>query len=329
MPAPKQPAAKRGARTTAPRPGRADDAAAPRGTLIIVGGHEDKEGDQLILKALATRAGGGRLVVATVASQVPDELWGDYEPLFRELGVRDVVHLDVQSRQDAQQEDRLRLLDGATAVFFTGGDQLKITSQLGDSPLYERIRQIYIEGGTVAGTSAGASVMAETMLVSGDSSASPRIGTGVRMAPGLGLFPGVIVDQHFAQRGRVGRLVAAVAQNPRILGVGIDEDTAIVCEPDGCFKVIGQGAVYVLDGSRVTYSNLTEEDSDRALSTYDVRLHMLTMGDEFDLATRTPRNRPAEEVEREIVEEAKPAPRPGKAAKAPRTPRRPTAAARG
>jgi cyanophycinase len=150
------------------------------------------------------------------------------------------------------------------------------------------------------------------------------------MAAGLGLFPGVIVDQHFAERGRVGRLVAAVAQNPRILGVGIDEDTAIICEPDGCFSVLGRGAVYVLDGSTVSYSNLTEEDSDRALSTFGVRLHMLTMGDEFDLATRTPHNRPAEEVERRIVEEArKAAARPKKAAKAPRAPRRKSAAARG
>jgi cyanophycinase len=210
------------------------------------------------------------------------------------------VHLDVGSRLEAQEEGRLRLLDDAAVVFFTGGDQLKITSQLGDSPLYERIRRIYLDGGTVAGTSAGASVMAETMLVSGESDASPRVGSVVRMAPGLGLLPGVIVDQHFAERGRVGRLVGAVAQNPRILGVGIDEDTAIVCEPGACFSVLGRGAVYVLDGSAVTYSNLTDEESDRALSTFGVRLHMLTMGDEFDLARRAPRSRPAEEAERAV-----------------------------
>ncbi|MDF1503595.1 cyanophycinase [Roseisolibacter sp. H3M3-2] len=322
MPPRKRPP-KRPARTTAPRPTRADDAAGARGTLIIVGGHEDKTDERLILTALARRVNGGRLVVATVASQEPDALWRDYEAVFGDLGVRHVVHLDVQSRQEAQEPDRLRLLDSADAVFFTGGDQLKITSQLGDSPLYERIRQIYLEGGTVAGTSAGASVMAETMLVSGESDASPRIGTGVRMAPGLGLFPGAIIDQHFAERGRVGRLVGAVAQNPRILGVGIDEDTAIVLEPGGCFSVLGRGAVYVLDGARVTYSNLTEEETDRALSTFDVRLHMLTMGDAFDLATRTPANRPAEEAERELVDEAKPARRPKRA------PRRKPAATRG
>jgi cyanophycinase len=287
--------------THPPRPGRPDDAESPRGTLIVVGGHEDKEGDRLILRAIAAHAAGGRLVVATVASQEPQELWRTYQPIFRELGVRDVVHLDVASRQEAQEEDRLRLLDGATALFFTGGDQLKITSQLGDSPLYERIRQLYLQGGTVAGTSAGASVMAETMLVSGESDASPRIGSTARMAPGLGLFPGVIVDQHFAERGRVGRLIGAVAQNPRILGIGVDENTAVVCGPGRCFQVLGSGAVYVLDGSTVTYSNLTEEETDRALSTFDVRVHLLTMGDAFDLAERRPYSRPAEEVEREIV----------------------------
>jgi cyanophycinase len=287
--------------TNPPRPGRPDDAVAPQGTLIIVGGHEDKEGDRLILRAVANQVRGGRLVVATVASQEPEDLWRTYEPLFRELGVREVAHLDVGTRQQAQEEDRLRVLDGATVLFFTGGDQLKITSQLGDSPLYERIRKLYLDGGTIAGTSAGASVMAETMLVSGESSASPRIGGTVRMAPGLGLFAGAIIDQHFAERGRVGRLIGAVAQNPRILGIGIDEDTAIVCSPGRCFEVVGSGAVYVCDGSTVTYTNLTDEESDRALSTFDVRVHMLTMGDSYDMADRRPSNRPAEELEREII----------------------------
>jgi cyanophycinase len=245
---------------------------------------------------------GGRLVVATVASAVPDELWADYEPLFRGFGITDVVHLDVANRGEAKSEEKLRLLDGASGVFFTGGDQLKITSQLGDSPIYARVREIYLEGGVVAGTSAGASVMAETMMVAGAGDESHRIGSALQMAPGFGLFPGVILDQHFAQRGRIGRLVAAVAQNPRILGIGIDEDTAILCEPGRCFTVLGSGAVYVVDGSDVTYSNLTEEEArDRTLSVFGVRLHLLSMGDSYDVALRRPANAPAEEVEAAII----------------------------
>ena len=273
----------------------------PKGTLIIVGGHEDKKEERLILRAVAERAGSGRLVVATVASTKPDELWQTYEPLFRRLGARHVYHLNVESREEAKSEQKVRILDDATVVFFTGGDQLKITSQLGDTPIYSRLRDFYERGGTIAGTSAGASVVCETMMVSGSGSESQRIGGSLQMAPGLGFLPGVIVDQHFAERGRIGRLTAAVAQNPRILGIGIDEDTAIVCDPKHCFRVLGSGAVYVVDGSDVSYTNLTEEETDRTLTVFNVRLHLLTQGDEFDLMTRTPTSHPAEEIERELV----------------------------
>ena len=139
------------------------------------------------------------------------------------------------------------------------------------------------------------------MLVSGSGSESHRIGGSLQMAPGFGFLPGVIIDQHFAERGRIGRLTAAVAQNPRIVGMGIDEDTAVVCNPKHCFRVLGAGAVYVVDGSDVTYTNLTEEQTDRTLTVFNVRLHLLSQGDEFDLTTRTPTSHPAEEVERELV----------------------------
>jgi cyanophycinase len=212
-----------------------------------------------------------------------------------------VYHLDVESREEAKSERKLRILDDADGVFFTGGDQLKLTSQLGDSPIYERLREIYFGGGMIAGTSAGASVMAETMMVSGPGAESDRIGGALRMAPGFGFMPGVIIDQHFAERGRIGRLVGAVAQNPRILGVGIDEDTAIVCGPAATFRVIGAGAVYVVDGEDVSYTNLTEEQTDRTLSVYGIRLHLLSMGDEFDLTNRVATSHPAEAVEEELV----------------------------
>ncbi len=271
------------------------------GRLLIVGGHEDKEGDRLILKCLAEEVGGGKLVVATVASAKPEELWSEYEPLFRRLGVKHVHKLDIANREDAKSDRSLRVLQDATGVFFTGGDQLKITSQIGDTPVFERLHEIYETGGIIAGTSAGASVMCETMLVAGNGQESFRIGGALRMAPGLGLLRGVIVDQHFSERGRLPRLLGAVAQNPRMLGVGIDEDTAILVENQTRFTVIGEGAVYVVDGADVGYSNLTDEESDRTLSIFDVRVHMLSMGDRFDLKERRPSNAPAETVEKELV----------------------------
>lgn len=283
------------------RPGDPNESVAARGTLVIIGGHEDKEHEKLILRAVAERVGSGKLVVATVASARPTELFNQYEPIFRGLGVRHVHHLNVASREEAKSEAKVRILDDADAVFFTGGDQLKLTSQLGDSPTYERLREIFFEGGLIAGTSAGASVMCETMMVSGGGDGSNRIGGTLRMAPGFGFIPGVIIDQHFAERGRIGRLVGAVSQNPRILGIGIDEDTAIVAGPKASFTVIGSGAVYVVDGQEVSYTNLTEEETDRALSVYGVRLHVLSMGDEFDLTTREARSHPAQEMERELV----------------------------
>lgn len=279
-----------------------DDGAPGPGTLVIIGGHEDKQGDKLILRALAARAQDGALVVVTAASNVPDELWGDYDPLFRDLGVGEVRHLHVDTREEAHDPERLRLLDDAAVVFFTGGNQLKLTSQLGDTPIYTRVRELYEAGGCIAGTSAGASVVTETMLVTGDSGASPHVDDALRMAPGFGLLPGVIVDQHFAERGRIGRLIGAVAQNPRILGVGVDEDTAIVCDGHRRFTVLGTGGVYVVDGRDVTHSNLVDEARDRTLSVFDLRLHLLNTGDTFDLADRRPTCGSARTAETELVE---------------------------
>ena len=283
------------------RGGESHPTTRPKGTLIIIGGHEDKKGDKLILKLLADRIGSGKLVVATIASSLPAEMWEEYERLFRGLGIRHVHHLEVTSREEAKSEAKYGILDDAAGVFFTGGDQLKLTSLLGDSPVYERLKEIYERGGIIAGTSAGASVVCETMLVSGGGDESSRIGTKVAMAPGFGMISGVIIDQHFAQRGRIGRLIGAVAQNPRMLGIGIDENTAIVCDPTNCFQVLGEGAVYVVDGQDISYTNLTDEETDRTLSAFGMRLHVLSMGDSFDMQERVAEYRAAEDVEDAIL----------------------------
>jgi cyanophycinase len=261
------------------------------GPLIIVGGHEDKEGDKIILKAVAERLNGGRLVIATIASHEPEGYFETYQKAFADLGVTDLVELYIEDRAEAHEAAKLDLLDGAAGVFFSGGDQLRISSQIGDTPIEALIREIWRAGGVLAGTSAGASVMSDTMMVRGSSAETHRIGD-LQMAPGLGLVRDTIIDQHFAERGRIGRLLGAVAQSPRVLGVGIDEDTAIVLQGDD-FKVIGSGAVYVVDAAGVSASNIAEARVEHALSIFDVRLHVLTSGDGLNLTTRRPHGQPA------------------------------------
>jgi cyanophycinase len=267
-----------------------------RGTLIIIGGHEDKEGEKVILREVARRVGSGKLVVATLASEVAEEVQKEYRRVFRGLGVRHIHHLGPIERDEANSERHVKVLEGATAVFFTGGHQLRITARLEGSLLSEMIREIYEDGGLIAGTSAGASMMGELMPVYGEG--LPRHGIrGMSMlAPGFGLLRDVIIDQHFAERGRIGRILGALALNPRLLGLGIDEDTAVVVEQERTLAVIGSGAVHVGDGLDVSYTNVADDDPDRALSVFDVRLHLLSSGDRFDLEARRPTPHAAEPV---------------------------------
>jgi cyanophycinase len=278
-------------------------------TLIIIGGKEDRSADKVILGEVARRIGSGKLVVSTVAiPSDPDGLFEEYEKAFRALGVKHLYKLEINDREEATSESKLRILDDATGVFFTGGDQMKITSQIGDTLIFRRLQEIYEEGGLIAGTSAGAAVMSETMLVTGGDEDSHVIGGSLRMAPGLGLIGDVIIDQHFMERGRLGRLLGAVAQNPKNLGIGIDEQTAIVVERGNGFYVLGSGAVYVIDGSEVTYSNIAEEDLNKTLSIYNVRMHMLSQGDRFDLIARRPRQMKGRAAEK--LPEKQPEPQP-------------------
>lgn len=257
------------------------------GTLVIIGGHEDREGEKVVLREVARRAGGRRVVVIGTASEEPEELFDQYRKAFTALGVKDIVALDVRDREQALDGAAAEPLKRAGAAFFTGGDQLRLTSQLGDTPVFQCVQELYEAGGVVAGTSAGASVLSDTMLVSGESEASPKAGDAIRMAPGFGLIDGVVVDQHFAERGRMGRLIACVAQNPKSLGLGIDEDTAVVVERSR-FRVVGAGGVYVVDASGVTFSTVADAGEDRPLSVHDVKVHVLAPGDRFDLKPRRP-----------------------------------------
>jgi cyanophycinase len=261
---------------------------APTGALFVIGGAEDKRDTKIILSELAKRIGSGKLVISTLASDYGDELWDVYRKLFSSMGVKHIKRLGVDHRDDTSKDPRLDTLTDATAIFFTGGDQLRITARLGGSPLAERIEEIYRLGGIVAGTSAGATAVGEVMLVGSPGGGINKVGDALQMTPGLGLAKNMIIDQHFSERGRIRRLLGAVAQNPRMLGVGIDEDTAVIVENDGKFCALGSGAVYVVDGHDLMYTNISQASFGRALSVFNVKLHVLSNGDCFDLETRLP-----------------------------------------
>lgn len=258
------------------------------GSLFIIGGSEDKENTKIILCSLAERIGAGRLVISTLASNNEDEVWAIYHQLFTALGIKQIRHLGNGHRDQIKKAPQIDILEGATAVFFTGGDQLRITTRLGGTALSKRIEEIFKAGGLIAGTSAGAAALSEMMLVGSPGGGGYRIGDTFQMVPGLGLIRNVIIDQHFSERGRIRRLLRAVAQNPRLLGIGIDEDTAILVERNESFQVIGSGAVYVVDGHDLSYSNITEDVMARAMSIFGVKLQVLSHGDRFDLQSLIP-----------------------------------------
>lgn len=259
------------------------------GNLIIIGGAEDKDGDREILRKLTDYLDkeNGTLLIATIATENPEKSYSKYNSVFTKLGVKNIRRLDVNSRKDAFEIENAKLVKESDLLFFTGGDQLRITSILGGTPIYDALKELCDSGGLIAGTSAGASVMSDTMIVTGEDDESPRKCT-LKMSPGLGLMRNIIVDQHFAQRGRIGRLLTGIAQNPEVLGIGIDEDTAIIVSDKGIAEVVGSGAVYFIDGSSIVYSNVSEQYSEDVLSMFNVKLHVLKEGNRFNLIKKIP-----------------------------------------
>ena len=259
------------------------------GNLIIIGGAEDKKGDKEILKRVAKYIDpkNEKLIIATIATQYPEKSYENYKNIFSNLGVENIDKLDISNREEAFKKENIELINDANLLFFTGGDQLRITSMIGGTPVYDAIKNLCINGGLIAGTSAGASVMSDTMIVEGEDDESPHKCT-LKMSPGLGLVNNIIIDQHFAQRGRIGRLLTAIAQNPEVLGIGIDEGTSIVVSDKGTAEVIGSGAVYFIDGSSISYSNVSEQYSDEILSMFNVKIHVLKEGNRFNLLDKVP-----------------------------------------
>ncbi len=255
-----------------------------QGKLLIIGGAEDKTGECKILKCFVREAQAQTVVILTAATEYPGQVGAEYTELFQRLAVRDVRVLDVANRRQANSESVVCQLETASGVFFTGGDQLRITGLIGGTLLGRTLQHLYERGVIIAGTSAGASVMSDTMIVGGEAG-TPKKST-LAMAPGLGLLRAIVIDQHFAQRGRIGRLLEAIAHNPYVLGIGIDEDTAILVSSDGKFQVVGSQTVTVVDASPSEATNLSESLPGQPLALTPVVMHVLPEGYEFDLKQR-------------------------------------------
>lgn len=262
------------------------------GVVMPIGGAEDKVGRMTLLRQVLALAGGesARIVVLSTASSLGDEITHAYLQVFAQLGARDVVGIRPESRAQAADPGIVAAVQRASGVFMTGGNQTKLAALVVGTALGEAIRAAHVRGALVAGTSAGASICSEHMVSFGTSGATPKFRIG-QVSQGLGLLPGVIVDQHFVQRNRFGRLLALVAANPAQLGVGIDEDTAAIVRPDGTLEVAGRGVVTIVDGAELITTAYTATGTQPLLLS-DVRLHTLPHGAVFDLTRRTLRSAP-------------------------------------
>jgi cyanophycinase len=259
----------------------------PQGTVIVIGGAEDKVRDRVILARFAQLAGGpdARIAVIATASSFGLEAAERYKAIFTELGAREVYPLNTTTRAQANDEHAASLIGQSTGIFMTGGNQLRLSSMLGGTRLATATLERFREGAVVAGTSAGASAVSSHMIAFGASGATPKHRMA-QIAAGLGLLPGVIVDQHFQQRNRLGRLLSLIAQNPMLLGLGVDEDTAGVVGPDQVMEVIGRGSITVVDGAG-SETDAWEIRGHRPLMISGVVLHSLPAGYRFDLRRRT------------------------------------------
>jgi cyanophycinase len=257
-----------------------------RGWLVPIGGAENKENDRDILEHFVEVSGGesANIVVIPTASRLR-ETGPRYEKIFNELGADKVAVMDFDTRRDCQETGRLRRIEEATGIFFTGGNQLRLTTLLGGTPVAKLIRSRNAHGVTVGGTSAGASILSEHMIAFGDEGSSVISGS-VRLAPGLGLTNRFIIDQHFRQRDRLGRLMTALAYNPFAVGIGLDEDTAAFIGPDETVEVSGSGGVTIVDASEVSYSSVAESVEGQPVCVLGLRLHFLVAGATFNLHTR-------------------------------------------
>ncbi|WP_306114462.1 MULTISPECIES: cyanophycinase [unclassified Roseovarius] len=257
-----------------------------RGFIIPIGGGEDREKDMHIHRRFVDMSGGkdADIVVIPTASQL-DATGPDYNRIFTELGAGKVEFLPIARRADCDNPQFAEMIDRATGIFMTGGNQLRLSTIIGGTLVAQKIRRRNAAGVPVAGTSAGASIMSEHMVAGGPGNSAPAEGN-ISLAPGMGLTNAVIIDQHFTQRNRLGRLLTASSYNPFLIGLGIDEDTAAFIGPDNVFEVVGSGTVTVVDASQLTHSSMWEASEGQAISLLGLRIDVLGEGCRYDLNAR-------------------------------------------
>jgi cyanophycinase len=257
-----------------------------RGWIVPIGGAEDKENSPQILRRFVELAGGAEAdIVVIPTASLQRDTGPRYERLFTEMGAARVASLDFDTRRDADEPGRLERLRQASGIFFTGGNQLRLSTLIGGTAVARAVRQMNASGVAVAGTSAGAAFISEHMIAFGDEGSTPIAGS-VRLAPGLGLTNRFIIDQHFRQRDRLGRLLTALAYNPFAVGIGLDEDTAAFIAPDNTVDVLGSGGITVVDAAEVQFSSMDSVKEGRPVCLLGVKLHILTQGATFNLHTR-------------------------------------------
>jgi cyanophycinase len=257
-----------------------------RGYIVPIGGAEDKEGTADILRKFIDVSGGerARVVIIPTASNLEDT-GKRYEKLFRKLGANEAKSLPFASREDAGKGEWLDYLEKSTAIFVTGGNQLRLTTILGGTAVAKAIRRANARGVTVGGTSAGAAILSEHMIAYGEEGHTPHAGA-VTLVPGFGLTNRIMIDQHFRQRDRLGRLLTALAYNPFAVGVGLDEDTAAFIDHTKKLTVVGTGALTIVDAGELTHSSIADAKQGNPVCMTNVRLHVLIEGGTFDLETR-------------------------------------------
>jgi cyanophycinase len=258
----------------------------PTGPVILIGGAEDKRRDRVILTRFAELAGGSdaRIVVISTASTMGERASEAYRSLFGELGAAGIQGIRPLNREQANDPEIVSALNDASGIFITGGNQLRLVSVVAGTRLADALHRAQDRGVVIAGTSAGASAAATHMVAFGRPGATPKHRM-VQISAGLGLVDRVIVDQHFEQRGRLGRLLAAVALSPGLLGLGLDEDTAAILWGDGTLETVGRGAVTLVDGSEMT-SDAFRTKGHRPMMVSGAVLHSLPSGYRFDLRAK-------------------------------------------
>lgn len=270
----------------------------PKGKLLVIGGAEDKGDEDLPIASLNTQfrdmevlrkllpanKNGGRIEVITTATNMADEVMEMYEKAFSKIGYKNIGFMDIQDKMHAREESYISRIDSAHTILFTGGDQFKISTIIGGTPIADAILQKYREDKdfTVAGTSAGAMVMSKIMIQGGGVHEA-LLESDLKVSSGLGLLKDCIIDTHFIKRGRFGRLAHAVIVNPGHIGIGLGEDTALIIQNGHEAECFGSGMVVIIDGRYIDHTNVSFADEGDPIYVENLKVHLLVKSCRFDI----------------------------------------------